>query len=134
MTVARRLAMNFPGELIGADIGFASDLPPSAGLSSSSALIVAFFLALANVNWLTDHLAYQQNISNREDAAGYLGTIENGQSFGTLAGDRGVGTFGGSQDHTAILCARAGMLRQYSFCPVRCRFPRGMFWRWASVE
>jgi galactokinase len=50
--------------------------------------------------------------------AGYLGTIENGQSYGTLAGDCGVGTFGGSEDHTAILCARAGHVLQYAYCPV----------------
>ena len=43
-----------------------------------------------------------------EILAGYLATIENGQSFGSLAGDRGVGTFGGSEDHTAICCCRAG--------------------------
>src|SRR5262249_38720859 len=30
-----------------------------------------------------------------------------------------VGTFGGSEDHTAILCARPNALVQYSFCPVR---------------
>jgi galactokinase len=30
-----------------------------------------------------------------------------------------VGTFGGSEDHTAMLCARAGEMSQYSFCPVR---------------
>jgi galactokinase len=125
MTVARRLAMNFPGGprgprgLRGADIGFASDLPPSAGLSSSSAIIVAFYLALASLNRLSEHAEYQRNIHSTEDLAGYLGTIENGQSFGTLTGDRGVGTFGGSEDHTAILCARPDMLRQYSFCPVR---------------
>ena len=40
-------------------------------------------------------------------------------SFGTLAGDAGVGTMGGSEDHTAILCARSGRLVQYSFAPVR---------------
>ena len=56
----------------------------------------------------------------REDLAGYLGTIENGQSFGSLIGGKGVGTFGGSQDHTAILCCQPGQLSQYSFCPVRC--------------
>ena len=55
----------------------------------------------------------------REQLAEYLGTIENGQSFGELAGERGVGTFGGSEDHTAILCASAGNLAQYAFCPVR---------------
>ena len=40
------------------------------------------------------------------DLAGYLGTVENGRTFGPLAGDTGVGTFGGSEDHTAILCCR----------------------------
>jgi galactokinase len=48
-----------------------------------------------------------------------LGCIENGQSFGRLAGDRGVGTFGGSEDHVAMLCAQGGSLKQYAYCPVR---------------
>ena len=30
-----------------------------------------------------------------------------------------MGTFGGSEDHTAILCCAAGKLSQYSYCPVR---------------
>ena len=50
MTVARRLARNFPAARHGADLAFASDLPPAAGMSSSSALIVATYLALAAVN------------------------------------------------------------------------------------
>ena len=42
-TVARRLSMNFSGkvDLAGADIAFVSDLPIAAGMSSSSALMVA---------------------------------------------------------------------------------------------
>ena len=52
------------------------------------------------------------------DLAGYLGTVENGRTFGPLAGDTGVGTFGGSEDHTAILCCRASTLSQYRFAPV----------------
>jgi galactokinase len=119
MTVARRVARNFPGTLSGADIAFVSDLPQSSGLSSSSAMIIAFFLALAKINRLNERQEYQSNIASPEDLAGYLGTIENGQTFGTLTGDRGVGTFGGSQDHTAILCSKPGFLRQYAFCPVR---------------
>jgi galactokinase len=119
MTVARRIARNFPGGLRGADIALASDLPPSAGMSSSSALMIAIYLVLAKVNAIEQRPEYRQAIHSTEDLAGYLGTIENGQSFGALAGDKGVGTFGGSQDHTAILCSRPGMLRQYSFCPVR---------------
>ncbi|WP_428939587.1 galactokinase family protein [Fontivita pretiosa] len=119
MTVARRLARNFPGPLRGADVAFVSDLPPAAGLSSSSSLVTAIFLALHAVNHLQDRSEYQANIHTLEDLAGYLGTVENGQTFGWLIGDRGVGTFGGSQDHTAILCSRPGMLRQYAFRPVR---------------
>ena len=119
MTVARRLARNFLGIQCGVNIAFASDLPPAAGMSSSSALIVAVFLALADVNQLAARPEYRENIKDLLDLAGYLGTVENGQTFGTLAGDQGVGTFGGSEDHTAILTAQAGHVRQYAYCPVR---------------
>jgi hypothetical protein len=59
------------------------------------------------------------NIASLEDLSGYLGCLENGQNFKTLPGDRGVGTFGGSEDHAAILGCRKGELAQYVFCPVR---------------
>ena len=133
LTVARRIARNFPGPpaLRGADLAFASDLPRAAGMSSSSALVVAVFTALADVNALERRPEYLANIRRPEDLAGYLGSVENGQTFGTLPGDGGVGTFGGSEDHTAILCSQSGMLRQYAFCPVRHErdvpFPAG--WR-----
>jgi len=119
MTVARRVARNFAGKLRGAEIAMASDLPPAAGMSSSSALVVGMFLALDAVNTLADRPEYKDNVKTPVDLAGYLGTVENGQSFGSLSGDRGVGTFGGSEDHTAILCAAAGHVSQYSYCPVR---------------
>ena len=119
MTAVRRLAHNFPGALHGARIAFASDLPPAAGMSSSSAMVVMTFLLLADLYRLGDHEAFRADIHRREDLAGYLGTIENGQTFGRLEGDRGVGTFGGSEDHTAMLCAQAGRLVQYAYCPVR---------------
>jgi galactokinase len=119
ISAARRLVMNFPGPAGGANIAFASDLPLAAGMSSSSALIVMTFLLLADVNQLSSHPTFKKHLGNREDLAGYLGTVENGQSFGDLVGDRGVGTFGGSEDHTAILCSRPDQLRQYSYCPVR---------------
>ena len=119
MTVARRIARNFPGVSTGADIAFASDLPPAAGMSSSSAMMIGMFLSLARVNRLAERKEFRYEIKSLTDLAGYLGTVENGQSFGSLEGDRGVGTFGGSEDHTAILCGRAGALGQYSYCPVR---------------
>lgn len=119
MTVVRRLMRNFPDLACGADIAFTSDLPQAAGMSSSSALMVAVFLALAEVNQLAQREAFRRNIANLLDLAGYLGTVENGQTFGSLEGDRGVGTFGGSEDHTAILTAQAGHVSQYAYCPVR---------------
>jgi galactokinase len=96
-----------------------SDLPPAAGMSSSSALMVGIFLAMAAVNKLDQRAEYKANIDGIEALASYLGTVENGQSFGTLVGSKGVGTFGGSEDHTAILCGRSGQLSCYSYFPVR---------------
>ena len=128
-TVARRVARNFPGPLNGADIAFASDLPPAAGMSSSSALVVGFFTVLADINQLERRHEYRASIHSLEELAAYLGTVENGRSFGSLAGDAGVGTAGGSEDHTAILCCRAGALSQYAFSPIRhertIRLPAG---------
>ena len=72
-TVARRIAKNFPGRLRGLDMVFASDLPSSAGLSSSSAFVVATFLALSKENNLDQHPAYRGNIRSRKDLATYLG-------------------------------------------------------------
>jgi galactokinase len=121
MTVARRITRNFPQARRGADIAFASDLPPAAGMSSSSAMIVAISLALIQVNGL-HHLPagndYAELFRNPSILAGYLACVENGQSYVTLEGDRGVGTFGGSEDHTAILCAQPNRIKQYSYCPV----------------
>ena len=120
-TVARRIARDFGDSppLVGADVAFTSDLPPASGMSSSSALVVATFLALADVNRLSSRDAYRRVFPSPEALAGYLGAVENGYTFEQFAGDTGVGTFGGSEDHTAILCARPDALIQYSFCPVR---------------
>jgi galactokinase len=118
-TVARRVARNFPGPLAGVEIALASDLPRSAGLSSSSALVVAVFMALAARNRLEQFPAWRATIHSCEERAGYLGAVEGGRDFGSLAGDAGVGTFGGSEDHAAILCCRAGHVNLFSFCPVR---------------
>ena len=117
--VARRLAQNFPGGLRGAEICLASDLPSAAGMSSSSALVVAIFAVLSEINRLSESREYQANLQTLFDLAAYLGCIENGQTYRSLVGAGGVGTFGGSEDHTAILTSEPGHLKQYSFCPVR---------------
>jgi galactokinase len=96
----------------------ASDLPSAAGMSSSSALVVATFLALAEANDLAATAEWERHLGTPEALAGYLGCVENGQGFGPFAGDLGVGTEGGSQDHTAVLCCRAGVLSRYAFRPV----------------
>ncbi|HEX2474738.1 MAG TPA: galactokinase family protein [Lacipirellulaceae bacterium] len=120
-TVARRVARNFPHASRGSTIAFVSNLPASSGMSSSSALIVGTFLALADVNDLARDETYRRSIRNREDLAGYLATMENGMSFGPFDGDAGVGTFGGSEDHTAILNCQSDTLSLYSYCPLRFR-------------
>jgi len=128
-TVARRLARDFGPLPMGLDLDFASDLPRDAGLSSSGALIVAVALALADANRLEERPAWREVIPDREALAGYLGSVENGRGFGPFGADGGVGTQGGSQDHTAILCSRPGMLLQYGWIPVRFEravpFPAG---------
>ena len=119
LTVLRRLHRNFPGSVRGADLVFDSDLPSASGLSSSSALMIASLLTLRDVNHLGVTEQWRANISTAEDLAAYAATIENGSGFRGLPGERGVGTLGGSEDHTAILCSAAGQLAQYSFRPTR---------------
>jgi galactokinase len=119
LTVARRVGANFALPLAGVDMTFASDLPIAAGISSSSALVVATFLVLTEVNQLGARAEYRQSIDSPASLAEYLGAVENGLDYRMLKGERGVGTFGGSEDHTAILCARRHALVQASFCPVR---------------
>ena len=118
-TVVRRVARDFPSATRGMDIVFASDLPAASGMSSSSALVIAIFLALREVNHIQDDPVYRHAITSTESLAEYLGALENGRPFGAMEGGLGVGTLGGSQDQTAILCCKAGMLSRYSFCPVR---------------
>ena len=119
MTVVRRIARDFPDARRGADISLESDLPASSGMSSSSAMMIGIFLALADANQLAADPAAVSIYRSPEALAGYLAAVENGDRFEQHADDRGVGTSGGSEDHTAILCCTAGALAQYAFCPVR---------------
>lgn len=116
---ARRLAANFPGAPLGADIVFAGDLPRASGMSSSSALVVGIATALVRVAGIEDRPEWRANIHGTLDVAGYFACIENGRTFGTLQGDAGVGTHGGSEDHAAILGATPGELSAFAFVPMR---------------
>ncbi len=118
-TVVRRIARDFPAARRGVDIVFASDLPAASGMSSSSALVIAFFLAIEGVNALSADPHYREAIRTPEELGEYLGAVENGRPYRAMAGGLGVGTLGGSQDQTAILCCRAGHLTRVAFCPVR---------------
>ena len=115
----RRLARNFPGAPLGADIAIASDLPRASGMSSSSALVVGVASILVRVANLARHPAWRMNIRNGLDAAGYFACIENGRSFGSLHGDAGVGTHGGSEDHAAIVEGRPDHVSAFAFVPAR---------------
>ena len=117
LTVVRRLAKNFPGAALGADIAFGSDLAPASGMSSSSALMVAVAAALVRLARLEARAEWQANIASAADAAGYYACIENGMAFGSLEGDAGVGTHGGSEDHIAIVCGKADYAAAWTFVP-----------------
>ena len=85
----------------GIDAVVTSDLPAAAGLSSSSALIVAFALALL-------------------DANGWTATFE--ELMETLPeGEHFVGTRGGGMDHAAALASKEGCASLVSFRPLAVR-------------
>ncbi|HWJ56001.1 MAG TPA: galactokinase family protein, partial [Vicinamibacterales bacterium] len=116
---ARRLAKNFPGRSFGADIVIASDLPPASGMSSSSALVITIAEALGRIGEIHKTPEWRLNVRGPLDAAGYYACIENGRSFGSLDGDVGVGTHGGSEDHSAIVNGRSGHVLGFAFVPSR---------------
>jgi galactokinase len=85
----------------GMDAAIVSDLPAAAGLSSSSALMVAVTLSLVRANGL---------------AAGFEDLMEilpEGEQF--------VGTRGGAMDHAASLASRAGCASLIAFDPLSVR-------------
>jgi galactokinase len=134
--VVSRLARNFPGSRRGAIIAVKSDLPRASGMSSSSALVVGVATALARLWDLRARDEWGRNFKDDESLATYFACIENGLTFGTLAGDAGVGTHGGSEDHAAMLLGRPGHVSAYSFVPMRhladARVPDG--WRFVIVS
>ncbi|HEY4100741.1 MAG TPA: galactokinase family protein [Gemmatimonadales bacterium] len=118
ISVIRRVARDFPGAATGMNAVFSSSLPSAAGLSSSSAFVIATFLPLASFNALSTRDEWRRTITSPDLLAEYLGAVENGRGFATFAADHGVGTQGGSEDQTAILRSIPGALLQYHFVPV----------------
>ncbi len=82
----------------GIDAAVVSDLPPAAGLSSSSALLVAFTLALLRAN---DVQATFEEL---------MEVLPEGEYF--------VGTRGGGMDHAAVLAGRQGCALLINFAPI----------------
>jgi galactokinase len=126
--VARRLAANFIGAELGVDVVIASDLPRAAGLSSSSALVVGIATAMIRRGALIERLEWQRAITSVHDLAWYLGSVESGGDYPGLLGSPGVGTSGGSEDHTAILACCADYVSENRYIPVapidEVAFPR----------
>ena len=85
----------------GIDAVVRSNLPSAAGLSSSSALLVAFTLALLRAN---------RHAPTFEEL---MEVLPEGEQF--------VGTRGGGMDHAAVLASRAGCASLIEFEPVSVR-------------
>lgn len=85
----------------GIDASITSTLPAAAGLSSSSALLVAFTIALMRANgWSASFDDLMQ-------------ILPEGEQF--------VGTRGGGMDHAAVLASREGYASLVSFNPISVR-------------
>ena len=76
-----------------------SDLPAAAGLSSSSALLTGFTIALLRANGIEPGVAELMEV------------LPDGEQF--------VGTRGGGMDHAAVLASRTGCALLVEFAPLR---------------
>src|SRR4029077_18461215 len=98
---ARVAAIFLRGPAAGVDSEIRSDLPAAAGLSSSTALMVAFTLGLLRAN------SYNPTFEE------LMAVLPDGEQF--------VGTRGGGMDHAASLASRAGCASLTGFDPVKVR-------------
>ena len=125
--VARRMARDFAPLKSGVRVRSESSLPSSSGLSSSSAFVTLLVLAVAEANRLTERRAWRDALPTPLALAEYCSAVEMGGPFGPFAGDAGVGTRGGAQDHVAILCNEADQVGAFRYLPAMCvgraRFP-----------
>jgi galactokinase len=138
MTAARRLLDNLAGTgcppLKNVKSVFLCDIPLGGGTSGSSAKVITDVLTFTSVSGVFDDPGFRLLIRENGRKAGlsldrgdadpfslalsmYLAHYENGLDFGDLRGDRGVGTFGGSEDHTAIILGERGRMLFCRFCP-----------------
>ncbi|MBS3762522.1 MAG: hypothetical protein KGZ25_04360 [Planctomycetes bacterium] len=133
MSVLQRLLSDFDRNhnFRGARLAFSSDLPPASGMSSSSALMVMTLIGYSSATGLLRSEHFRGTIAGRDyegtlqNLALYAACCENGADFRNvhkdilLEGRAGVGTFGGSQDHVAMLLGRRGYLGINDFRPIR---------------
>lgn len=117
-TVLRRLTADF-GALPPAEITVTSNLPLASGMSSSSSLMIGVAMAMVDAAGLREVPAWREAIETDLDLPAYLACVENGSAFKHLAGGTGVGTHGGSHDHTGILCGVEDHLLHLNFNPMR---------------
>ena len=83
----------------GIDAAVTSDLPVAAGLSSSSALLTGFALALLRANGIQPPISELMEL------------LPEGEQF--------VGTRGGGMDHAAVLASQAGCALLVQFAPFK---------------
>jgi len=117
--VARRIGRDFPNATRGVEVVISSDLPRSAGLSSSTAFTIALTRAVVDATGVASHPVFVEHAGTPIRFAEYVAAIETGAAHGPFPADEGVGVRGGAQDHVAIMCARPGMVGQFSYIPAR---------------
>ena len=117
--VARRFARDFPFARKGVAIEMQSDLPTSAGLSSSTALVVTLAMAFVDANDLAGDERWRAAVPSPIAFAEYVAAIETGEAYGAFPADGGVGVRGGAQDHVAIVCAEEGTAGQFRYLPAQ---------------
>lgn len=138
IAVAKRLSSNLKQAGFSAPRNiksvFIGDIPFGGGTSGSSAKVIMDFLAIGGTNGLLKDSNFKNLIIENGRKAGiklgqsgvddfalclsmYLAHYENGLNFGDLRGDRGVGTFGGSEDHTAIFLGEKEKVLYCRYCP-----------------
>ena len=117
--VARRFARDFPQAGRGVAVELQSNLPTSAGLSSSTALVVTLAMAFVDANDLANDECWRAAVPTPIAFAEYVAAIETGEAYGDFPVDGGVGVRGGAQDHVAIVCAEVGSAGQFKYLPAQ---------------